>query len=109
VRSLFNELAAWFVIAAGTFCFALPLVRLTVGRAKPEMTKLGARSQAWRDLRYSLILIAPGVFLLADGWKHGTDRWLLFIFMFPIAIWNIGSQHRSRTRDESGQPTADQS
>lgn len=109
MTTLFNELAAWFVIAAGTFCFALPLIRLTIGRAKPGMTKLGARSQAWRDLRYSLILIAPGVFLLADGWEHGTDRWLLLIFMVPIAIWNLGSRRRSDTTGESGQPTAEQS
>jgi hypothetical protein len=91
VTSLFNELATWFVLASGAFCFALSLIGLTIGRAKPEMTELGARSQAWRDLRFSLIIVALGVFLFEDGWKHERARWLLCI-LYPRSRSGISAR-----------------
>jgi hypothetical protein len=107
--SLFDEIATWFVMAAGIFCFAQALVRLTIGRAKPEMTKPDSRSEAWRNLRLSLIIVALGVSLLGSGWKHDTARWGFIVFTSVIVIWNVGSRRRSRIRLKSGDPTAEPS
>jgi hypothetical protein len=106
---LFNEILTWFIIAAGTYSFARPLVRLTSGRDKPEMTKPGARSRAWRDLRFSLVLIALGVSFLASGWKHGAARWPVGIYASVLLIWESGSWFRSRMRRKSGGQTAESS
>lgn len=104
--SLFYDILTWFIIAAGTYSFAWPLVRLTSGRDKPEMTKPGARSRAWRDLRFALLSIALGVSLLAHGWKHDAARWPVAIYACVLLIWESGSWFRSRMRRKSGGQTA---
>jgi hypothetical protein len=78
--SLFLDVLAWACIVMGTLGGVLTLVTLTIGRAKPSMTKPGARSgrgrcfaipwcpsragrARWSFLRASRRMTLPG------GWR----------------------------------------
>jgi hypothetical protein len=88
------DVTSWTCIAVFTCFSALFLFQLAIGRAKPEMTEPGARRNAWRKLRWSLLPIATGVFMLAGWWKHGW--WLVSLFWFAIAAWDFYSPRRAR-------------
>lgn len=93
----------------GTLGSALSLARLTIGRAKPGMTKPGARSEAWKWFRYSLVPVAGGSALLAFGSKADSTRWLAIIVTFAVVFWDLGLWLRSHRRRKSDGPTVEPS
>jgi hypothetical protein len=110
-RVISLTVVAWADIAGGTLWFTQVLIRLTIGRAKPEMTAPGARSSAWQSLLASVMVIAIGVVWLAGWWNVGAARWLLGSVGCAALIWflvaDLGSWRRSRLRRKSGAPAAD--
>jgi|ERR1022692_2124201 hypothetical protein len=110
--SLFLDVLAWACIVMGTLGAVLTLVALTIGRAKPSMTKPGARSGAWRVFRYSLVPVAGGVgevVFLASESKDDTAGWPAVIVTLTVVFWDFGLWFRSRMRRKSGGPAAEPS
>lgn len=99
------DVTSWGCIVIGTCCGAAVLRRLTIGRARPEMTKRGARSSTWQKLCTSLVPVALGVFILAGWWRHYW--WLVSIFWIAIAIWGLGRPRRRRLGREPDHATAE--
>lgn len=74
------------------------VIKLTAGRARPQMAEPGARSEAWSDLRRSLTVVAGGLSMLLGILDSGAGafRWLAGAPVFAFLGWDLVSWLRSR-------------
>jgi DivIVA domain-containing protein len=102
---LFFYVVAWAVIGLGTLHAAPSVIKLAIGRARPLMTEPGARSEAWRDLRQSLVVVASGLNLLAIVESRADALWRLAdVPIVAFGGWFLACWFRSRLR---GKPDGD--
>lgn len=98
----------WIVLALTTLIMARALIKLTTGRAKPEMTESGARSKAWSDFLWGLLLFNTGLVLLARESKDDAAEWVTRLANFAILSSMLAIWLRSRIRGKSaGRPSED--
>jgi hypothetical protein len=95
---------AWIVLALTTLSMAQTLIKLTIGRAKPEMTEPGARSKAWSNFRWGLLLFNTGLAILAEESKNDAAEWVTRLATFALlsmmlAIWLRSRRGKSADRD----------
>lgn len=89
---------AWALIGVGMLLAAPDVIKLTTGRARPQMAEPGARSEAWSDLRRSLTVVAGGLSMLLGilESRAGAFRWLAGGAVFALLGWDLVSWLRSR-------------
>jgi DivIVA domain-containing protein len=89
---------AWALIGVGLLLAAPDVIKLTTGRARPQMPDPGARREAWSDLRRSLPVVAGGLSMLLGipGGRAGPLRWLAEALLFAFVGWELVSWLRSR-------------
>lgn len=92
---------AWIVLALTTLSMARALIKLRVGRPRPEMTEPGARSKAWSDFRWSLLLFNTGLVFLAAELKDDAAEWVTRLATFAILSLILAIWLRSRVRGKS--------
>lgn len=93
---------AWIDIALGALIAAVYLIKLTVGRAKPEMADPGTRENAWLLLCTGLLTLLVGV-MTSWAAKNNVIEWIARLAIFVIAALILISGIRSwrRTRQAS--------
>ena len=92
--------SAWIVL--GTLTGARLVIALTLGSARPEMSRPGARTSKWRLLGGSVNSCLIGIFFVA-GLLHGsTTRWLLGIAGTALLVWYVSSDLGSWRRARRG-------
>jgi hypothetical protein len=109
--SLFSVIVGLAAIVLGAWASSRSLALLTIGRAKPEMTRPGARTSKWRLLGISLVQIVLGVRILTNWLEDAAASRLLGIAAAMALIWlissDLGSWRRSRQRRTGAGPTAE--
>ncbi len=116
VMSLFFEVLAWLTIGLGIWAIAERLLSLAPARgpshgahARPGMTQPASRRDGWRGLRYALLTIAGGAYVLAGEGKHDAGRWLLGIITFLVVAPDVIAWLRSHIGRKPGGTTAEPS
>jgi hypothetical protein len=94
-------------IAVGLLLAIQNLIRLTAGRAKPEMTEPGARHWALANMGSGLLTVAAGLALLPALSKHwAAERWArlagLALLGFAVAWWLRSPASEVSWRDNGG-------
>lgn len=89
---------AWVVLALATLIVARALIKLTIGRAKPEMTEPGARGKAWSDFRWGLLIFNTGLVILAEESKDDAAEWVTRLATFALLSLMLAIWLRSRVR-----------
>lgn len=89
---------SWIDIVLGTLVGVPSLIKLTAGRGKPEMTKPGARGNAWSYLRTSLLVIIIGIIPVGEGAKDDAVKWIARLAIFVILCFTVTSWLRPRLR-----------
>ena len=92
---------AWVCLGAGSLLVIKSLIRLTVGRAKPEMTQPGARRWAFATMGSGLLTVSIG--LLAAP-RYGAAAWATRLAGFALlgfaAAWWLRSRLQARPTGE---------
>jgi DivIVA domain-containing protein len=97
--NVYVYVVAWALIGLGTLHAAPSVIKLTIGRARPLMTEPGAWSEAWRDLRQSLVAVASGLNLLGIAESRADPLWRLAgVPIVAFGGWFLASWLRSRMR-----------
>jgi DivIVA domain-containing protein len=97
--NVYVYVVAWALIGLGTLHAAPSVIKLTIGRARPLMTEPGAWSEAWRDLRQSLVAVASGLNLLGIAESRADPLWRLAgVPLVAFGGWFLASWLRSRMR-----------
>ena len=95
-------------IAVGSLLAIQNLIRLTLGRAKPEMTEPGARHWAVANMGSGLLTVAAGLAILPAPSNHGAAEWWTrlagFAFLgFAAALW-IRARLQARSAGGTAEP-----
>lgn len=100
--------SAW--IALGAWVGVRSVLALTLGRAQPQMSTVGARSGKWRLLGSAAVSCLLGISLLIDANLGDAVRWLLGTAATALLVWFLGSDlgawRRSRRQRNSSQQQA---
>ena len=89
---------AWALVGVGMLVAVPSVIKLTAGRARPQMAEPGARRQARSDLRWSLAVVTGGLSTLLgiQDSRAGAYRWLAGAPVFAVLGWDLVSWLRSR-------------
>jgi hypothetical protein len=119
-----GEIMGWLALGMGTLGTVWRLSRLVLPRPTGRLAHHGAhvrpaglaetgrRGEQWRDLRYSLLLVAVGVSCLTIDSTDSHAWWLqlgLAPFLLVLAAWDLASWLRSRIRSKPDGPAAESS
>jgi hypothetical protein len=95
---LFADILTWVAIVVGSLRAAALLAPLAIARmqargahARSKLAEPGERSEAWHELRQSLLITSTLVALVAVEAKDDIAMWLLGIAISLIVIWEVGS------------------
>jgi DivIVA domain-containing protein len=100
---LYLYVLGWALIGVGMLGAAPKLIKLTIGRARPQMAEPGARREAWSDLRSSLTAVALGLSTLLGTLdsRAGAFQWLAGAPVYAVLSWGLVSWLRTR---KAGKP-----
>jgi hypothetical protein len=119
-----GEILGWLALGMGALGTVGWLTRLVLPRPSGRLAHNGAhvrpaglaetgrRGEQWRDLRYSLLLVAVGVSCLAIDSTDSSVWWLqlgLAPFLLVFAAWDLASWIRARLKSRPGGPTVESS
>lgn len=96
-----TDVLTWITIALATLVMARPLIKLTIGRARPEMTEQGARGKAWSDFRWGLLIFTTPLVILSNESKNGAAQWASRLATIAVMGLILVLWLRSRARGRS--------
>ncbi len=87
---------AWVDIALGVLIGTVYLIKLTAGRARPELAGEAARKDAWLLLGTGLLTIGIGVTTVGWAGQNNLIEWVARLAVYVIVALMIISEVRSR-------------
>ena len=92
---------AWVCLGAGSLLVIQSLIRLTIGRAKPDMTEPGGRRWAFATMGSGLLTVSIG---LLGAPRYGAAEWATRLAGFGLmgfaAAWWFRSRLPARSTSE---------
>jgi hypothetical protein len=101
---------AWVCLALGSLLVIKCLIRLTVGRAEPEMTEPGARRWAFAMMGSGLLVVTTGLVTLPHAPRYAAAAWATRLAGFALlgfaVVWWLRTRRQVKSaggHTEAGQ------